>query len=135
MARRLGSEKVNGEDDKVEEVCFDLLTHLMRQIQWSTETFGPGDRAKGVVDHIRKELEEIEADPADLAEWIDVVILALDGAWRAGHTPDQIIEQLLAKQTKNERREWPDWREADPHKAIEHIKDRQMVWDPKEVQS
>lgn len=74
------------------------------------------------MNHIRKELREIEASPLDLEEWIDVVILALDGAWRAGHSPDDIITQLVAKQAKNEKRQWPDWRTADPGKAIEHIK-------------
>ncbi|HIE2480258.1 dATP/dGTP pyrophosphohydrolase domain-containing protein [Pseudomonas aeruginosa] len=85
---------------------FDL--HLERQRRFSERTFGPGSRAAGVVDHIRKELREIEEAPGDLAEWIDVVILALDGAWRTGATPAQIIDALVAKQTKNESRTWLD---------------------------
>lgn len=101
-------------------IAFDMLAHLARQAAWSELTFGPGARTKGVVDHIRKELREIEADPTDLTEWIDVVILALDGAWRAGGSPEQIIRTIVAKQTKNEGRAWPDWRTADPDKAIEH---------------
>ncbi|MCV3915810.1 DUF550 domain-containing protein, partial [Pseudomonas aeruginosa] len=97
---------------------FDL--HLERQRRFSERTFGPGSRAAGVVDHIRKELREIEEAPGDLAEWIDVVILALDGAWRTGATSAQIIDALLAKQAKNESRSWPDWRTAPADKAIEH---------------
>ena len=27
---------------------------------------------------------------------------------------------MTAKQVKNEARTWPDWRTADPNKAIEH---------------
>jgi Protein of unknown function (DUF550) len=99
---------------------FDLHSHLARQADWSGRTFGPGSRAKGVVDHIRKELAEIEANPGDLKEWIDVAILALDGAWRSGASPSEIIAALVAKQAKNEARNWPDWRTADPNKAIEH---------------
>jgi hypothetical protein len=117
---------------------FDFKSHLARQRIWSAQTFGPSDRTKGVVDHIRKELHEIVAAKAsvDLAEasghdstphrvaltgeWIDVVILALDGAWRSGATPDQIIEALVAKQAKNETRTWPDWRTMSEDKAIEH---------------
>lgn len=102
--------------------AFDLQSHLQRQREWSERTFGPGDRSAGVVDHIRKELREIESDPGDLREWIDVVILALDGAWRSGASPEEIIQALDAKQRKNEAREWPDWRTADPHKAIEHVR-------------
>jgi hypothetical protein len=101
---------------------FDLRAHLERQAAWSERTFGPGSRAAGVVDHIRRELHEIEADPGDLKEWIDVVILALDGAWRSGATPDEIIAALVAKQAKNEARAWPDWRTAPPDKAIEHVR-------------
>ncbi|MFN4098198.1 MAG: dATP/dGTP pyrophosphohydrolase domain-containing protein [Pararhodobacter sp.] len=101
---------------------FDFAAHLARQRAWSEETFGPGARTKGVIDHIRKELAEIEADPADVEEWIDVVILALDGAWRAGFTPLQIIDTLEAKQSRNERRDWPDWRTASPDHAIEHVR-------------
>lgn len=99
---------------------FILYDHLVRQREWSEITFGPGSRAAGIVDHIRKELMEIEADPGDLAEWIDVAILALDGAWRTGASPQQIIDALVAKQVKNEGRTWPDWRTAPADKAIEH---------------
>jgi hypothetical protein len=101
-------------------VGFDFHAHLARQAAFSLKTFGPGMRTAGVCDHIRKELLEIEADPLDLREWIDVVILALDGAWRCGGSPSQIIGGIVAKQTKNEGRNWPDWRTADPNKAIEH---------------
>jgi hypothetical protein len=99
---------------------FDFLTHLQRQREFSERTFGPGTRTTGIIDHIRKELREIEADPTDVIEWIDVAILALDGAWRAGYQPEQIIDALVAKQAKNEARIWPDWRTADPERAIEH---------------
>jgi uncharacterized protein YbaP (TraB family) len=94
--------------------------HLQRQREFSERAFGPGARTHGVLDHIRKELTEIEDAPDDLNEWVDVVILALDGAWRAGHQPQEIIDAIVAKQARNEGRTWPDWRTADPDKAIEH---------------
>ncbi len=100
----------------------NLIKHLSRQIHFSCLTFGPGMRTAGVIDHIRKELREIEAAPLDLNEWIDVIILGFDGAWRAGYTPEQIVEALEAKQTRNEQRKWPEWQTASPDKAIEHIK-------------
>ena len=104
-------------------MTFDFMQHLQHQREWSIKTFGPGERSQGIVDHIRKELDEIETSPFDLTEWIDVVILALDGAWRAGYSPDEIIAALVAKQAKNESRKWPDWRTAAPGKAIEHIEE------------
>ncbi|HCF6444821.1 DUF550 domain-containing protein [Pseudomonas aeruginosa] len=108
---------------------FRLDLHLERQRRFSERTFGPGSRAAGVVDHIRKELREIEENPGDLVEWIDVVILALDGAWRTGATPAQIIDALVAKQTKNESRSWPDWRTVPADKAIEHDRTDEPVDD------
>ncbi|MGM0703846.1 MAG: dATP/dGTP pyrophosphohydrolase domain-containing protein [Pseudomonadota bacterium] len=99
---------------------YDLTAHMERQIAFSTRAFGPGDRTQGVIDHIRKELLEIESAPDDLEEWIDVVLLALDGAWRAGYSPDQVTSALEGKLHKNEQRKWPDWRTVDRTKAIEH---------------
>ena len=101
---------------------FDFLLHLHRQRDWSTKTFGPGDRRQGIIDHIRKELAEIEESNGDLHEWIDVVILALDGAWRSSATPSEIINALESKQAKNEARKWPDWRAMPTDKAIEHVR-------------
>src|SRR3954468_5539976 len=99
--------------------CIDT-EHLRRQREFSERTFGPGARTDGVLDHIRKELREIEADPLDLGEWVDVVILALDGAWRAGHSPEEIIRAIKDKQERNEERIWPYWRTAPEGQAIEH---------------
>ena len=61
----------------------DLKAHLYRQIESSKKNFGPDtsdEKLAGIREHIRKELDEIENEPRDLIEWIDVVILALDGA-------------------------------------------------------
>jgi hypothetical protein len=100
---------------------FDLIAHLYRQRHWSSETFGPGIRTAAVLDHIRKELIEIEQAPDDLTEWVDVVLLALDGAWRAGHEPELIARAIAEKLEKNKARQWPDWKTHDPEKGIEHI--------------
>ena len=126
---------------------FDLKQHLMRQMAFSHATFGPGKRTSGVVDHIRKELTEVQnADNYTRPlEWSDVVILALDGLTRdlSFSTPvgmdltqpatfastkrrdpnevaDEAIQIILAKHRKNEARDWPDWRQSDPSRAIEH---------------
>jgi hypothetical protein len=104
-----------------------LISHLYRQREFSENTFGPGTRLKGILDHIRKELKEIEAAPDDLEEWVDLVLLSLDGAWRAGFSPEQIAAEVEAKLTRNILREWPDWRTADPDKAIEHVRQPETV--------
>lgn len=84
-----------------------LEAYLLRQMGWSEEVFGEGLRTKGITAHIRKELEEIEAKPTDLEEWVDVIILALDGYWRHGGNPAHIMTHLQRKQDKNVARKWP----------------------------
>ncbi len=111
----------------------DLKQHLLRQMAFGHATFGPGERMKGVIDHIRKELIEVEDANGDSAEWVDVVILALDGLTRrlaycngTRGDPEQVAEiacqMILGKQSRNESRDWPDWRTAEPNKAIEHVR-------------
>ena len=107
-------------------MSFDLDAHLVRQRAWSDLTFGPGRRTDGVLDHITKEIIEVRNDPNDLDEWVDLIILALDGATRLaadlGQPMSTVSDRIAAKQEKNERRTWPDWRTADPTKAIEHVR-------------
>ena len=105
---------------------FSLFDHLQHQQEWSAKTFGPAGghvNLMGVIDHIEKEIKELKSEPFDLEEWIDLLILASDGAWRAGHSPEDVIAMWKFKQAKNESRNWPDWRTAEPGKAIEHIRD------------
>lgn len=101
---------------------FDLIGHLVRQRDFSVRTFGPGERLAGVTDHIRKELDEVaKAEVGQrLAEWVDIILLALDGAWRSGATPHEIAHAIAEKQRINEGRKWPDWRTQSGDKAIEH---------------
>lgn len=103
----------------------NLASYVAAQRQWSERTFGPADRNNGIIDHVRKELIEIEQaqTPEErLAEWVDVVILALDGCWRTGASPEDVERALHLKQTVNINREWPDWRAQPEGKAIEHVR-------------
>ena len=97
-----------------------LREFIKRQIKWSMKTFGDGLRTQGVTGHIEKELAEIRENPMDLGEWIDVIILAFDGAWRTGHSPNEIMRALRDKQLINLKRQWPDLRDKDV--PVEHIK-------------
>lgn len=112
----------------------ELEAHLIRQMAFSHATFGPGCRTTGVIDHIRKELVEVEESGGSSSEWIDVVILALDGLTRQlcycngdrkdpAQVADMVCNMLHGKQTRNEAREWPDWRTAPKDRAIEHTKE------------
>ena len=111
-----------------------LNDHIRRQMAFSKATFGPGDRQEGVVDHIRRELDEVIEGENDPKEWVDLVLLSLDGLWRSiqynkhfhdciakwEDMPEECTKMIQEKQSKNEQRDWPDWRNADPKKAINH---------------
>ena len=107
-----------------------LASILTAQRQFSFATFGPPrgkDPTAGVLDHLRKELTEVARAPHDLEEWMDVVILAFDGALRAGYTPLQVASAFTAKNHKNTLRRWPDWRSFEPGKAIEHVREPLII--------
>lgn len=97
-----------------------LEQYLERQEEWSSRTFGHGTRTLGLTKHIEKEIAEIRAKPHDLSEWVDVVILALDGYWRHGGDPLEIMKHLVAKQEKNFVRQWPT--STSEEEAIEHVR-------------
>ncbi len=91
--------------------------------RWSEATFGPGDRYDRVLKHIRKELKEISRKPDDLEEWVDLVFLAMDGAWRSAKaTGESFAAMILAKHAKNLARKWPDWRTLKPGQVAEHVR-------------
>lgn len=94
--------------------------YLEKQIVWSRKTFGPGRRTIGILKHIEKEMDEVIEDSNNFKEWIDIVILTLDGAWRAGATPHEIVSRLYEKQNINFKRRWPDIPAQD--QISEHIK-------------
>ncbi len=104
---------------------FDLINYLTHVREWSIQTFGPYINKERIIQHIKKELVETQQakTPSDeLEEWIDVVILGFDGAWRSGHSAEDVVAMLVYKQAVNERRQWPDWRTAPKDQVIEHIK-------------
>lgn len=111
----------------------DLKQHLLRQMAWSHATFGPTERRAAVIDHLRKELVEVEEAGGEASEWLDVVMLALDGLTRRlaycngdRADPVQVAEtactMIVNRQSRNEARVWPDWRTAPADKAIEHVR-------------
>lgn len=103
-----------------------LAAFLERKSKWSERTFGPGQRTGGIIAHIQKELAEIQQDPLDLMEWVDVANLAMDGFWRAffvKYQPDEthhdphgnmhwraaaeFVWMIQRKAEINEARRWP----------------------------
>lgn len=110
----------------------DMHAHILRQMAFSRGAFGPGERRKSIIDHIRKELVEIEESDGSPDEWVDVALLALDGLWRSidrysgSWSPETIASvlesKITTKQGVNERRHWPDWRALKDREPSEHVR-------------
>ena len=100
-----------------------MIYYLDKQIEWSKKTFGLGLRTLGIIKHIEKETQEIIANPTSHKEWLDVVILALDGAWRTGATPHMIVNRLKEKQEINFARKWVDHTNLAQDEVSEHIRE------------
>lgn len=84
--------------------CLDMEDLLQRQKRWSAATFGSGLRTVGNTAHIEKEIAEVRENPTSTEEWIDIVLLGIDGYWRAGGR--QIFKDLVKKQNRNMRRKY-----------------------------
>lgn len=101
---------------------------MNRRYAWSLKTFGKGQRTKGIIAHIQCELKEVEAAPDDLMEWVDLLLLALDGAARAGHSSKTVITGIHEKHKINQAREWPR-RKGDEEGPIFHAKQEAVMSD------
>lgn len=111
----------------IEDYCRDHLN-------WSEAVFGPPTKndAEKLLKHIGLELDEVRKAPHDLEEWVDIIILAIDGAWRSGHSAGEIERTLIRKQEKNKARVWnvnpnstePNLHVTDEFLAYGVVKDR-----------
>lgn len=96
--------------------------YVNRHFNWSFRTFGTAPNTESICTHIQKEVEEVRKNPNDLEEWIDIIILGLDGALRCQGmgklVADDLVDALEAKLQKNIQRKWiiP----TDPTQPIEH---------------
>lgn len=107
-----------------------LASFMGRAAEWSDRVFGEGPRTQRLCNYIRRELAEVEANPMDAVEWVDVIMLAMDGfrrvyqAQSSGGSPEEaascLMEELDSKLAACELREWniPE-SEDDP---VEHVR-------------
>lgn len=126
-------EAVKGALDEIESLASTMPRSFVSIADefraWSRATFGETFHYERLTNHIRKELCEIEADPQDLEEWIDVIIIAMDGASRSGASSAEIEEALMKKLAKNRARKWPDVSQLELGAPIEHVRTEDEVQD------
>ena len=99
----------------------DELKQLQIDIgMWSDETFGPpNERFVGILEHLKKEVDEIIEDPYDAMEFADCMMLLLDAARIAGLDPSDLLKMMQKKLEINKQREWGP---VDDSGVCEHIR-------------
>jgi dATP/dGTP pyrophosphohydrolase len=102
------------------QATMTIEQYLRRQVMWSKRRFGLGERTLGITRHMEKEIAEVRAKPNVMSEWIDLMILALDGYWRHGGTPERLMDDLIEKQAVNYSRDWVP--HLPEHMPVEHAK-------------
>lgn len=100
------------------DAVHDLASELS---EWSQATFGTdAERGPlGALKHLEKEAREAQADPTDVAEYADCLILTLDAARRAGFKPLELFRAAYQKLQVNKARTWPKPTSDEP---VEHVK-------------
>jgi hypothetical protein len=93
------------------------LDGLFRDVnEWQAATF-PRATPASVVEHLRREVAELVADPTDTSELADVVFLAIGLAYELDVDLKQIVAEKLAV---NRARTWG---EPDDHGVVEHVRE------------
>ena len=104
----------------MKKIKTSIVDFMLEHWTWSKKTFGASMRTRGLTEHIRKELLEIEASPKDIGEWVDVVSLAIDGFMRAGGAPVLLVPLLWRKLGINKTRTYPFPKSDD--ECSEHVR-------------
>lgn len=74
--------------------------------EWADTTF-PGQRTTmRCLLHLKKEVEEVIAEPDDRMEYADCFMLLLDAARKAGISPDDLIKVSYEKLEICKKRKW-----------------------------
>ena len=76
--------------------------------EFSDSAFGEGPRTTGIIEHLKREIVELEQNPLDQLEWVDIMFLSIDGIRRLGYTPEQIVDFMEEKFAINKSRTWSD---------------------------
>ena len=71
---------------------FDFVAFLDELLAWSLDKFGTGTMETLFMQRIRRAAAKVTADDKSLDEWVDVILLALDGAMRCGDHGAAVID-------------------------------------------
>lgn len=90
--------------------------------KWSQDTFGlDKDRGHyGPLLHLKKEVDEVLENPADIIKYADCIFLVYDAARRAGFSYEQLEQACFEKLQINKARAWPKPISDQP---VEHVRE------------
>lgn len=98
----------------------DIETLAADQAVWSQATFGT-DQTRGPIGplkHLEKEAREAQAEPGDVTEYADCLLLVLDAARRAGFPVRVLVAAATEKLRVNQARSWPASKGDEPVKHV-----------------
>lgn len=98
---------------------FDIEKWELEVAEWSDEKFGRNRSPEGPIHHLKKEVEELIADPYHPEEYADCMLLLLD-AWRL--RGGNLETLLIAARSKFEINKARQWGEPDENGVVEHIR-------------
>lgn len=107
----------NGVDERLSQLVQSIGT-------WADHTFanaGKDYRGPGIVAHLRREVEELAADPTDMSEIADCIILLFHLAKQnqdRGARP--LFHHIVSKHEVNKKRKW---QKPDAEGVVEHIRE------------
>ena len=87
--------------------------------KWTSEQF-PDQPLSGKFAHLRKELDELEADPSDIVEYADCYMLLIDIAGKNNIRLSDIHRAAGEKLEVNKKR---DWGKPNADGSVEHVRD------------
>ena len=109
--------------------------------QWADETFCTIEnrfgksieyRGRSIVGHLRKEIDELAADPANMEEIADCMILLFHLAHQNlyhAKTFDTLFKAITDKMEVNKKRKWG---KPDKNGVIEHVDDEPVMEEPRD---
>ena len=94
---------------------------------WADSVFGKDRKPESILQHLKKEIEELLEDPSSLEEYADVGILWLNAAKKAGYDVDDLYFAIVGKMWVNKCRKWG---KMDENGVVEHLRE-DGVWNGK----
>ena len=99
---------------------WDFFKVMENWAKWSDSVWGENRPPNGTVNHLVEEAAELAENPTDIMEYVDVIMLAVDGLRQAGFDFAEFTDAAIKKLAINKAREWGP---VDENGVSRHVKD------------